>query len=69
MSTVAKFQDTDTGESCMDVVEVPEGVSLQMYYHPSVQRDGEGWPTEYISIVLDRTRIEELVEILRMVRS
>jgi hypothetical protein len=45
---VIKFKDSDTGESGMDVVSVPEGFSLQLY-----PTDGE-MPTDYISIILSK---------------
>lgn len=53
-----RFVDQDTGESVMDVVAVPEGVSIQI-------GDSEN---EYVSVVLKPERIDDLFRLLWKIR-
>ena len=57
-----KLRDADTGESSMDVVEVPEGLSLQLGYVVGAVACCEDF--DYISIILDKQGEDELFNFL-----
>ena len=57
-----KLRDADTGESSMDIVEVPEGLSLQLGYTHSASACCDDFG--YISIILDRQGEDELFRFL-----
>lgn len=55
--------DSDTGESVLDVVRVPEGYSLQMAFakpNPELHITGG-----YISVILDREQAATVADLLR----
>lgn len=56
---VLKLIDSDTGESSMDVVRVPEGFSIQLG-----MRNGVPMPEDYISVILNPEQVDELAVFL-----
>lgn len=56
-----KIRDSDTGESSVDVVRVPEGFSLQMGYTDQ-SLNPEGF--DYISVIVSKDDAFKLVDFL-----
>ncbi|HZJ15829.1 MAG TPA: hypothetical protein VFD27_12320 [Chthoniobacteraceae bacterium] len=55
-----KVQDSDTGESCLHVVRVPGGFSLQMGMN-----GGEKMPDDFISIIIDQANAGRIAKFFR----
>ena len=53
--SVLKIKDSDTGESGLDIVSVPEGFSFQMFQHDM---------DDYISVIVSPSDAERIAQFL-----
>lgn len=55
---ILHIKDSDTGESQLDVVPVPEGFSFQMHGHPDLVAG------DYVSVIVNPAQAAKLIKYL-----